>query len=126
MIALETLNNTFFEVTYLGQETLGITLTIRSLEVSNGQMVKAHIVQLLEVHKLKNVMIDLANVKTIDSFGLASVISVFKFCNKLGGNIILLQPTSIVLQLFEVTRISKMVHIFDTLQEGRDFFNIQD
>lgn len=124
MIALETLNTNFFNVYYMDTQTLAVTLTVRSLEASNGQMVKAHIVQLLEVHKLKNVMIDIAQVKSVDSFGLASVISIYKYCAKQGGNIALVQPTSVVLQLFEVTRISKMINIFDTPQAANDFFSI--
>ena len=126
MIVLETLNTNFFNVHHLDSNTLGVTLTVRTIEASNGQMVKAHIVQLLEVHKLKNVMIDIGQVKNIDSFGLASVISIYKYCAKQGGNIALVQPTSVVLQLFEVTRISKMINIFDTLQEANDFFSIPE
>ena len=124
MIALETLNTNFFNVYHMDTQTLAVALTVRSLEASNGQMVKAHIVQLLEVHKLKNVVIDIAQVKSVDSFGLASVISIYKYCAMQGGSIVLVQPTSAVLQLFEVTRISKMINIFDTHQEANDFFSI--
>ncbi|XVJ51545.1 MAG: STAS domain-containing protein [Vampirovibrio sp.] len=124
MDTLQALGNKFFTVHYLNNDTIGVTLSVRSVEASNGQMIKAHILQLLEVHSLRNVIIDLAAVKSIDSFGLASLISVFKFCTKHNGNLALVQPTSVVLQLFEITRISKMLHIFDTVQEGYDFFSI--
>ena len=125
MNTLESLNTHFFNVYYLDSQTLAVALTVRSLESSNGQAVKAHIVQLLEVHQLKNVIIDIAQIKSLDSFGLASIISIYKHCAKQGGNIALAQPTSVVLQLFEVTRISKMINLFDTPQEANDFFSIE-
>jgi anti-anti-sigma factor len=85
-----------------------IKLNVASLETNNGQLIKGHLLQLMEVRKLSSVILDMDQVQFVDSFGLASLLSLHKWCAKAGGKFVLLNPTSAVTQLLEVTKLSTL------------------
>jgi anti-sigma B factor antagonist len=68
--------------------------------------------------KIRNVVLDLSKVKYMDSFGLASVLSILKSCKEVGGLLVLLSPNSTVLQLIQLTKLTNILSVVDTTEEA--------
>lgn len=117
------LESEFYTVALHAEGSALITMKTGSLETKNAHVIKTHIIQLLEVKDLSSLMIEMAQVKYIDSFGLASIISMLKACEKRGGKLALINPGPSILQLIEVTRLSSMLPIFGTAEEAKAYVN---
>ena len=68
--------------------------------------------------KSHNVILNLSKVKYIDSFGLASILSILKLCKELGGTLVLLNPNSTVLQLIQLTRLTTILSVVETEEDA--------
>jgi anti-sigma B factor antagonist len=77
-------------------------------KVANGTLSK----------KIRNVVLDLSKVKYMDSFGLASVLSILKSCKEVGGLLVLLNPNSTVLQLIQLTKLTNILSVVETTEEA--------
>jgi anti-sigma B factor antagonist len=60
----------------------------------------------------KNIVLDLSDVAFIDSSGLSVLISARDATQAVGGDVLLLNPTSIVRSLIELTRLQEVFEIF--------------
>jgi anti-sigma B factor antagonist len=60
----------------------------------------------------KNIVLDLSDVAFIDSSGLSVLISARDATQAAGGDVLLLNPTSIVRSLIELTRLQEVFEIF--------------
>ena len=60
----------------------------------------------------KNIVLDLSDVAFIDSSGLSILISAREATQAVGGDVLLLKPTSIVRSLIELTRLQEIFEIF--------------
>ncbi len=60
----------------------------------------------------RNIILDLSDVAFIDSSGLSVLISAREATRAVGGDVLLLKPTSIVRSLIELTRLQEVFEIF--------------
>lgn len=91
------------------------------LDAHNSGDLKVKIQELFETGK-KNVLINLQDVRFIDSSGLGALVSGFKNASSHHGNLKLaaLQPQ--VKSMFELTRLHRVFEIFSTTAEAIDNF----
>jgi len=68
------------------------------------------------------VIMDLAEVNYIDSAGLATLVQLFTSARKQGGDVKLLHLTKRVRDLLQITRLSTVFEIFDTLEAAKQSF----
>jgi anti-anti-sigma factor len=97
--------------------TLLISPRAHFYEAEIATELKKQVIALLtkEIH---SVLLNLANIKYIDSFGLASLLSVLKTCRELGGTLVLMHPNSTVLQLIHLTKLSTILPVVETKAEA--------
>ena len=91
------------------------------LDAHNSDELKAEMLRLFE-SGTKNILIDLKDVRFIDSSGLGSLVSGFKNAISHQGNLKLssLQPQ--VKSMFELTRLHRVFEIFPTSAEALESF----
>jgi len=63
-------------------------------------------------HGQTNFVVDLTNLSYIDSSGLGAIFDSFKLVTEKSGNIVLLNPSSDVKRVLDITQISKKVKVF--------------
>lgn len=69
-----------------------------------------------------NFVINLKNVDFIDSFGLSSLVALFKYI-KGNGDIVLCNLSERAISLLSLTRMDKIFNIFESIEEAKSFFN---
>lgn len=87
------------------------------LDAHNSSELKDRILRILEEGG-RRLVVDLADVKFIDSSGLGALLSGYKNANQRSGTFILsgLQPR--VRSMFELTRLNRVFEIYPRLQEA--------
>lgn len=76
-------------------------------------ILKSHVVHLLkEGHR--HIVLNLAQVDMLDSFGLAVLISLLKLCRENNGNLTLYGLNPQVMRLIEVTRMDRVLDVWET------------
>src|SRR5437016_4720290 len=71
---------------------------------------REHIAELLEEGH-RAFVLNLANVRYVDSFGLGQLITIWTSVRNQGGQLILLRPTDYVQALFRITKLNTIFHI---------------
>lgn len=87
-------------------------VTLRGrIELGEGTtMLRETIKDLLEKGRLR-IILNLSEVTSMDSAGIAELISAFVALKTRGGELKLLKPTRKVLDMLEITRLSKVLNI---------------
>ncbi len=67
-------------------------------------------------------IVDLAEVSYIDSAGLATLVTLYTSARKQGGDVKLLRLTKRVRGLLQITRLSTVFEIYDTLESAQQAF----
>jgi anti-sigma B factor antagonist len=76
-------------------------------------ILKSHVSKLLtEGHR--NVVLNLAQVETLDSFGIAVLISLLKLCKEIKGNLTLYGLNEQVSRLMEITHMDRVLEIWES------------
>jgi len=101
------------------EETVIITVEEERMDAHNSGNLKERMLQLFDEGKYQ-LVIDLTNVRFIDSSGLGALVSGFKNASARDGSLKLccLQPQ--VRSMFELTRLHRVFEIFTTLEEALD------
>jgi anti-sigma B factor antagonist len=80
------------------------------------------------MHLLQNnheyLVLNLSNVKMLDSFGLAVIISILKLCKQANGNVTLYGLNPTVTRLMEITHMDRVLDIWPT--EGQAVAHVHD
>jgi anti-sigma B factor antagonist len=99
------------------KEVILIEVKEERLDAHNSGEFKAQMLNLFEEGK-KNIVVDLQEVRFIDSSGLGALVSGFKNASARSGNLKLcgLQPQ--VKSMFELTRLHRVFEIFPGAQEA--------
>jgi len=92
------------------------------LDAHNSTELKSSVQKLFEDGK-KNVLIDLKEVRFIDSSGLGALVSGFKNAISHQGNLKLSSLQSQVKSMFELTRLHRVFEIFPSTVEAVENFN---
>jgi anti-sigma B factor antagonist len=101
-------------------ERNGVTiLSLRAdrLDAHNSDMVKDEL-KLLYAGDAKKVLVDLGEVRFIDSSGLGALVSGFKNAVSSRGRLALSGLQAQVVTMFELTRLNRVFDIFPTVEEA--------
>ena len=83
--------------------------------------VRTKVKQLVEAGHTR-IILDLAEVTYIDSAGLATLVWVYTSARKQGGDVKLLRLTKRVRDLLQITRLSTVFEVYDTVEAARQSF----
>jgi len=95
---------------------LVITPVDPRIEAASSSSFKAQVVDWIS-QGYNRIVLDLSNVKFIDSSGLGTIISILKSVGE-EGELFLCQIQKPVMGLFKLTRTDRVFRIFDTLEEA--------
>jgi anti-sigma B factor antagonist len=98
-----------------------ISVREERLDAHNSNDLKEEIHSLFEGGK-KSILVDLKDVRFIDSSGLGALVSGFKNAISHQGNLKLAGLQSQVKSMFELTRLHRVFEIFDTSVDAIDTF----
>ena len=98
-------------------------LTVREerLDAHNSEELKAAMIGLFE-SGTKNLLVDLKEVRFIDSSGLGVLVSGFKNASTRQGSIKLCSLQSQVRSMFELTRLHRVFDIYQTVDEALESY----
>lgn len=98
-----------------------ISVKEERLDAHNSNELKEEIHSLFDGGK-KSILVDLRDVRFIDSSGLGALVSGFKNAISHQGNLKLAGLQSQVKSMFELTRLHRVFEIFDTTAEALENF----
>ncbi|KAF2992814.1 Anti-sigma-B factor antagonist [Methylocystis sp. MJC1] len=103
--------------TQIQNDRVAIIVKEERLDAHNSSELKERILRTLEEGG-RRLVVDLADVKFIDSSGLGALLSGYKNANQRSGTFVLsgLQPR--VRSMFELTRLNRVFEIYPRLQEA--------
>lgn len=109
-----------FDTQTVGDVT--ITRPEDNLEASNSSAAKQFLVETLEQGSGKMV-VDLTDLKFVDSSGLGALIAALKTAQAKGGDVRLCCLSSSVQTIFELTRLNRVFTMFDSADEAVQSFS---
>lgn len=68
----------------------------------------------------KSIVLDLANVKYVDSSGLSAILIGNRLCNEQQGALVLSSVSEHVMKLIKISQLEKVLNITPTVEEGID------
>ncbi len=68
-------------------------------------------------------IIDLSEIDFIDSSGLGSLISSLRFVTRVGGDIFISNPNKSIKYILDITRLTKVFNIFNSIQDALKYFS---
>jgi len=98
-----------------------VTPMIDKLHADNAADFRSSLIKRLEVES-RFVLLDLNNVRFMDSSGLAAIVFCFQMTN-IRENLAIVGVQERVNKLFEMTHMHKVVHIFKDLNEAEAVLN---
>jgi anti-sigma B factor antagonist len=96
-----------------------LRLLEKKLEYPKTVVLKSYMTRLLEEGRTKLVL-DMKKVVTLDSFGLAVIVSLMKECQSKQGALCLFGLNDFNMKLIEMTKLDKLLNIFATEQLAID------
>jgi len=69
----------------------------------------------------RNLILDLAEVKYVDSSGLSAILVANRSCNNAGGTLVITHVNPHVAKLFQISQLNTVLNITPTEQEAREF-----
>lgn len=70
---------------------------------------------------MKKLMLDLTDLKYIDSTGIGKLIKITKTLRKTKGDVCITKCTSHIVEIFKLVRLEKFIKIFNSNEEGLNF-----
>ncbi|MDM8543754.1 STAS domain-containing protein [Desulfococcaceae bacterium HSG9] len=104
------------------QKIGNIAVVALETEIINNHKFKANIRPILENYK--NLIFDMRQVKLIDTYGCAALLTCLRKLNKAGGELKLFGVCKPTRTLFELVRIHRIVEIFNTKEEAVNSYEI--
>lgn len=95
------------------------------LDSSVSPLLKAEVV-MLNGKGIKNLLIDLSDVKYIDSSGLSSILVANRLCKSLDGVLVLSGLSESVKNLVAISQLDSILNIVPTSGEGIEFIIMDD
>ena len=86
---------------------------------------REHLKRLIEEWRTR-IVLDLAEVNYLDSVGLSSLVASYTSARKQGGDLKLLQLTKKIHNLLQITRLSTVFEVYNTLDEAVRSFGPQE
>jgi len=83
---------------------------------------KAHLLVMIEEQRIKNILIDLAEVEYADSSGLGAILFGIRQARPVNGHIKLVNPQSRVLGLIKIAKLENVIEAYDDESEALESF----
>ncbi len=80
----------------------------------------------LNAEGTKSFVVDLSDVKYVDSSGLSAILIANRLCNEQEGTLVLVGVTDHVMKLIKISQLEKVLNILPTVQEGVDLVFMND
>ena len=95
-----------------------IEILIEKLDLFNTPDVLNQFEKIPENLKYPDVILDLKNVKQIDSVGIGFLIAIKHNCLKKGNDILLVSNNEVIQRVFDITKMGNFLRIFQNLEEA--------
>ena len=95
-----------------------ITWNQTSLDATNSQELRKEI----EAVKDSNLIIDLSEIRFLDSSGLGVLISAYRRSNLVNGDLCLIITSKSVLALFDLMKIGRLFDVYPTIPHALKYF----
>lgn len=102
-----------------------LTLEEGNLDSKISSSLKSELV-IFGAEGFRNIILDLSNVKNMDSSGLSSLLTANRVCQRSGGSFVLTGIQPAVEQLISVSQLDKSLHIVPTKDEAVDFVYMEE
>lgn len=96
-----------------------------SLDNIKSSELKTEIV-LLNTEGIRNIILDMSNVKFIDSSGLGAILIGRRLCTEKNGTFVVCNPSMQVFQLIKISQLHNIVNIIPTIKESIDFVLMEE
>lgn len=104
--------------------------SLLSIDESNLDNIKSSELKteivLLNTEGIRNIILDLSNVKFIDSSGLGAILIGRRLCNEHNGTFVVCNPSIQVFQLIKISQLHNIVNIIPTIKESIDFVLMEE
>jgi len=94
-------------------DTLIFRIEEHKLDTAMSVEVKEKLFDLLKDEEVKNLLLNLAMVKSIDSSGLSSLLFGRRLITERQGKCLIINPQQKVISLMKIARLDKVFYIFD-------------
>lgn len=108
-----------FSLDAVEDEGVTVLAVTGEVDVSTAPKLRQEGVRLLSPER-SLLVIDLSGVAFLDSTGLGVIVGILKRVRTLGGELAVAGARNHVRKVFEITRISDVLPMFDTVGEARD------
>jgi anti-anti-sigma factor len=98
---------------------------IEKLDSTVSPTLKAEIV-LTNSRGDRNIIIDLSQVKYIDSSGLSAILVANRLCQGVNGTVVLAEVQDSVFKLIQISQLDSILTITPTLQEAMDYVIMEE
>lgn len=95
------------------------------LNTLNAPKLKSELV-LLNAEGQRNLVLDLSNVKFVDSSGLSAILIGNRLCKNANGTFVLAVLQESVLKLIKISQLDTLLNMMPTVQEGIDFILMEE
>jgi len=106
-----------------GIVTVGLT---GRLDIETVPEAKEYLEKLVERHKGIQIILDMAELNYISSFGLSLLIGILKEARRSGGNMVLARPKQFVVQVIDVANLTPLLAAYDSLAEAGEALKERD
>lgn len=80
----------------------------------------------LNAEGTKSFVVNLEDVKYVDSSGLSAILIANRLCNERGGTLVLVAVKDHVMKLIKISQLEKVLNIVPTTEEGIDLVFLND
>jgi len=75
---------------------------------------------------VQSVILDLANLKFVDSSGLSAILIGDRLCKQNNGNLVLCNANEYVMKLLKISQLDNILTVLPTVQEAKDFIMMEE
>jgi len=75
---------------------------------------------------VKNVILDLSNLKFVDSSGLSAILIGNRLCQNDSGNLVLCNANEYVMKLMRISQLENILTVLPSVQEAKDFIMMEE
>ena len=102
----------------LEHKNLYIEFMCSELDHHVANEIREEIDNLLSVNQVKNVVFNFENINFMDSSGIGVIIGRYKKISNEGGRVSVINISSRVKQIFDLSGLNKIIGIYDTYEEA--------
>lgn len=96
-----------------------LTLAEEKLDSTIAPLLKTEFLT-LNAEGVKNIILNLTDVKYADSSGLSAILTANRLCKQVGGNLVLCGIGSHVMKLIQISQLDKVFTLLPTVEESID------